>query len=364
MPLAVPRVTLLQVVLLELAAAAAAGGIAEQGSWLVADVAAAAVLVVLAVVPIGGRWMYQLAQSYFALVRRRRSIRGPGLQSLLGGYQITTVPAGRQGTTFGAVSLGTTWTVPVEVGLDRVLNDDPPVPVHELATLLRVEDVPMASVRLVTMVSPAPRSPSGTPAPPHLVARYVLVTLDLSTASAAVAARGGTDAAVAQILRRCAMRAEQVLSANGLTVRRLDEVSVAALFVSLFGPSSVVRGGTLPRTVETWRDVCVGGTWSMSFAVRGGGPDVADRVLALAGTAPVPVAVSSLLLRRSSRGAGAGVAASLVLRVSGPGQEPDRSVVSVLADGARESGLTLQRLDGEQGSLLRATTPVGVGAST
>jgi type VII secretion protein EccE len=358
MPLALPRVTLAQLVLLELGAAAAAGGIAEQGNWLIAGVAAAAVLLVLAVIPVGGRWMYQLAQSYLALLRRRRAVRGPGLQSLLGGYQVTTVPAGRQGTTFGAVAVGNTWTVPVEVTLDRVLNDDAAVPVDQLATLLRVEDVPMASVRLVTVVSPAPRgSAAAVPSPPHVVARYVLVTLDLSTASAAVAARGGTDAAVAQILRRCALRAEEVLSANGLTVRRLDDTGVAALFAGLFGPSSVAPGGALPPTVETWHDIRVGGTWSMSFAVRGAGPDLADRALALASSAPVPVAVTSLVLRRSGRGP---VTAHLLLRVSGPGQDPDRSIATVLAGQARERGLTLQRLDGEQGAVLRETTPVGV----
>lgn len=362
MPVALPRVTVAQLVLLELAAAAAAGGVAEQAGWLIAGVAAAVVLLAAAVVPVGGRWAYQLVQSYLTMLRRRHAVRGPGLQSLLGGYQVTTVPAGRQGTTFGAVAVGNTWTVPIEVGLDRVLNDDLPVPVGQLATLLRVEDVPLASVRLVTVASPAPRGSSGVAggAPPHVVARYVLLTLDLATASAAVAARGGSDAAVAQILRRCALRAEEVLSANGLTVRRLDEAAVAALFASLFGPSSVAPGGALPPTVETWRDIRVGGTWSMSFAVRGGGADVADRLLALASTAPVPVAVTSLVLRRSARGGVSGVAATLLLRVSGPGQDPDRSIATVLADRARESGLTLQRIDGEQGAVLRATTPVGV----
>ena len=363
MSVAVPRVTVVQLVLLELAAAAAAGGLTKHGRWLIAGIAVAVVLFALAVVPLGGRWAYQLVQSYVALVRRRRAVRGPGLQSLLGGYQVTTVPAGRQGTTFGAVAVGNTWTVPVEVALDRVLNDDAAVPVDQLATLLRVEDVPMASVRLVTVLSPAPHGPATTRLP-HVVARYVLVTLDLATASAAVAARGGSDAAVAQILRRCALRAEEVLSANGLTVRRLDETAVGALFAGLFGPSSVVGGGALPRTVETWRDIRVAGTWSMSFAVRGSGADIADRVLALASTAPVPVAVTSLVLRRSGRGVGGSVTASLLLRVSGPGHEPDRSIATVLADRARESGLTLQRLDGEQGAVLRATTPVGVGATS
>lgn len=352
-----PRVTVLQVVLLELAAAAAAGGVANKGGWLIAGLAVAALLCVLAAVPIGGRWAYQLALSYVAMVRRRRLVRGPGLQSLLGGYQVTTVPAGRQGMTFGAVAAGHTWTVPIEVALDRVLNDDLPVPVDQLATLLRVEDVPMASVRLVTMVSPARH---GSAIPP-VVARYVLVTLDLAIASAAVAARGGTDAAVAQILRRCALRAEEILAANGLSVRRLDEAGVVALFASLAGPSSVAAGGPLPPTIETWRDIRVGGTWSMSFGVRGGGADLADRVFSLASTAPGPVAVTSLVLRRGGR---ASVAANLLVRVSGPGQDPDRSVATTLADRARELGLALQRLDGEQGTLLRATTPVGLGVAT
>src|SRR4051812_11353690 len=119
-----PRVTVVQLVLLEVAAAAAAGGIAGKGAWLIAGIAVAVVLFALSVVPVGGRWAYQLVQSYVVMLRRRRVVRGTGLQSLLGGYQVTTVPTGRQGTTFGAVAVGHTWTVPIEVALDRVFNDD------------------------------------------------------------------------------------------------------------------------------------------------------------------------------------------------------------------------------------------------
>src|SRR5579875_1879272 len=92
---AMPRVTVAQLVLVELALAAGAAGYVARHAWTIAGAVAGLVLLVLALVPVRRRWAYQLVLSYLALVCRRRSVRGPGLQSLLGGYQVTTVPAGR-----------------------------------------------------------------------------------------------------------------------------------------------------------------------------------------------------------------------------------------------------------------------------
>ncbi|MGI8762157.1 MAG: type VII secretion protein EccE [Jatrophihabitantaceae bacterium] len=360
-----PKPTLMQFVLLELALAAVVGGLAEKRAWPAVGAGVAAVLAVLAVVPLRRRWAYQLALSWLAMMRRRQGVRGPGLQTLLGGYQVRTIAPSGHGTQFGVVRVGSMWTLPLELDCDGVCNDDAPVPVDQLAALLRVEDVPLASVRLLTVLAPArpaPHAPLGPVAPaPRVAARYCLLTLDTIAAAEAVAARGGTDAAVQQILRRCALRCEQILAAVGVRVRRLDERAVTALFASCMGPAAARPDGSLPATVESWRGIRVAGTWSVSFAVAGGGQRTPDALTQLAAGAMTPVVVTCLVLRRPGRHEQ--LQAMLLLRLSGPGAAPDTVALARTAEQAAAAGLVLQRLDGEHGNLLRATTPVGMGAA-
>lgn len=357
-----PQPTRVQLVLLELAAACAAGGLIANNAWRPPAFAAALVSALVAVVPVQRRWAYQVLISLAQMFRRRAGVRGPGLQSMLGGYRIVTVPAGSQGSPFGVVRSGSTLALPLELALDGVYNDDAAVPVDQLATLLCVEDVPMASVRLLTVFSP-PATTGGPPGPilppPRIVSRYAVITMDTSLASAAIAARGGTEAAFNQILRRAALRCEQSLAAVGVRVRRLDERSVADLFDSSIGPAGLRSDRSLPPSLETPSEVHVAGTWSVCFAVTGGGRDVIDALDRVAASARTPVAVTTLLLRRT--GPRSELDTMLLLRLSGPGPARDRAAVDAVLERARGAGLTLQRLDGEQGRLLRATTPVGVG---
>jgi type VII secretion protein EccE len=358
----VPLPTRVQLVLLETAAAALVAGIAARGAWLWIGAVAAAALLALAAVPVHRRWLYQLALSWLSMLRRRQAVRGPGLQSLFGGYQIVTVPPGSQGTPFGAVRSGTTWALPLELALDGVCNDDAPVSVQQLAALLRVEDVPLASVRLLTVYSPARTAagaPAGpVPAPARVTMRYCVLTVDSVLAAAAVADRGGTEAALQQILRRCALRCEQLLAAAGVRVRRLDERGVSALFSTCLGPAELRPDNSLPPTAERWSDITVGGTWSTSFVVSGSG-DAPDALARVAAAAPAAVAVSTLLLQRL--GPREELVATLLLRLSGPGAAPDAAALAAVLPRAQSVGLLMQRLDGEQGRLLRASTPAGVG---
>ena len=64
------------------------------------------------------------------------------------------MPGGGRGEPIGVVRCGTTWSLPLALGLDSLFNDDAAVPVHLLRDLLRVEDVPLSSVRLFTLVTP------------------------------------------------------------------------------------------------------------------------------------------------------------------------------------------------------------------
>jgi type VII secretion protein EccE len=360
----VPQLTKPQLVLIELAGAAVLGGLEFRGVWLPIGAGAAVVLVALAVVPLHRRWLYQLAVSWGGLaLRRRRSARVPGLAGLLGDYRVESVPAGSRGKSVGVVRSGTTWSLPLVLALDGVLNDDAPVPIQLLAELLRVEDVPLSSVRLLTLTTP-PQVPAQAPPGPlaplvPLAARYCLLTLDTRRAAEAVASRGGSEAAVHQILRRCAVHAEQVLSTAGLSVRRLDQPAVESLFATWMGPATSPTGRRGQQTVESWTDVRVAGTWSTVFAVTGEGADLADRVSRLAAVAPTPVVATALVLQPAEFGDG--VQGTMLVRLSSPDSAPREDAAKSLNLLAQAFDLTLQRMDGEQGQLLRATTPVGVG---
>jgi type VII secretion protein EccE len=353
--------------LLELGGAAAVGGLALGDPWRIPGIAVGAVVVLLAIVPWQRRWLYQVLGSWVRFRRRRRRARrGDGLTGILGEYQVESVPAGTRGSSIGVVRSGTTWSLPLALGLDSVFNDDAPVPIHLLTDLLRVEDVRLSSVRLFTLTTPAhvaARAPGGPGAPlTPLVARYCLITLDGQRAADAIAARGGTQAAVHQILRRCAVHAEQVLSTAGLSVRRLDQHAVASLFGTWLGPASEQDRSTRPATTERWRDVSVAGTWSTIFAVTGSGDDVADRVFRLTAAAPTPVAATALVLRPDDHaGAGDDVTGTILVRLSAPASASHDDTAHSLGLLARAFDLEMQRVDGEQGELLRATTPVGIG---
>jgi type VII secretion protein EccE len=375
----VPRLTLAQLVLVELAAAAAAGGYAERHAWLIAGAAVAVGLLALAVIPVQRRWLYQLAMSWFGLVRRRQGgarRSGGGLAGVLGSYTIESVPASSAlgadaSASIGVVRSGTTWCLPLVLALDAVFNDDAPVPVQLLSGLLQVEDVTLSSVRLFTLTMPA-RSPQDAPAGPAapltpLAARYCLLTLDTRRCADAIAARGGTEAAVHQILRRCTVHAEQVLASAGLRVRRLGAPAVESLFSTWMGPADAPSGRRGGQAIESWGDVRVAGTWSTVFAVTGSGPDVTERVSRLAAAAPTPVVATSLVLQHAIGTGGAttsDIDATMLVRLSAPDSAPRGDVARSLNLLARAYDLVMQRMGGEQGILLRATTPVGVGDPT
>ena len=108
--------------------------------------------------------------------------------------------------------------------------------------------------------------------------------------------------AVAQILRRCAVHAEQVLATAGLTVRRLDENAVREPVRDLDGPGR--RGRTAgAATAPASRGATCGwpapGRRSSRSAAPA--PTSLDRVARLAAAAPTPVVGTALVLRRAGR---------------------------------------------------------------
>jgi type VII secretion protein EccE len=328
---------------------------------MIVGISVGAVLALLAVVPIQRRWLYQVVISRLRLSgRRREQRRFPGLASLIGPYQVVDV-ASSGGSPIAVVRSGTTWALPLELRQDSILNDDGPVPLTGLASLLTIEDVALASVRLVHLVMP-PTVPGGAPSGPTPVlakaaTRFCVLTLDSIRAAPALGARGGSDAAAAQILRRCAMRAEEVLESSRLHVSTLDEAGLHRLLDSCLGPSTPAANQHPTPTAETTSEIRLGGTYSTSVAVGGAAGHAMHRLAEVLPYLPGRVAATALVITPGRREGAA--QSTLLVRVSAPDDRNAHSLAGELRQKIDKAGLPVQRLAGEQGVLLRASTPLG-----
>lgn len=356
------RLSLAQLVLVEIAAAAVVCGLAAKHGWPVIGIAIGGVFVLLGLIPAQRRWLYQVLSSRVRLTARRRGQRRfTGLASLAGPYRVLDVaPSGS--TPVAVIQAGLTWALPLELRQDSVFNDDVAVPLDGFTSLLTIEDVNLASVRLLNIVTPAvvPASAPTVPTPllPRGATRYCVLTLDTILAAGALADRGGSDAAIAQILRRCAMRAEEVLGSTRLRVQPLDEPAAHRVLDNCLGPAARSADAGAAATVESGGGIRVGGTYSATVAVGGSATTALGKLAEIAPYLPGRVAATTLVLTPDRHRGGA--AANLLVRVSEPVEGKRDNLGSRLRKVLGDAGLTVQRLDGEQGELLRATTPLGL----
>src|SRR5262245_20148827 len=268
------RLSLVQLILIEIAAASVVCGLAAKHGWPVIGIAIAAVFVLLGLIPAQRRWLYQVLSSRLRLTARRRGQRRfTGLASLAGPYRVLDVaPSGS--TPIAVIQAGLTWALPLELRQDSVFNDDVAVPLDGFTSLLTIEDVNLASVRLLNIVTPAvvPSSAPTVPTPllPRGATRYCVLTLDTILAAGALADRGGSDAAIAQILRRCAMRAEEVLGSSRLRVKPMDEPAAHRVLDNCLGPAARTADPAAAATVESGGNIRIGGTYSATVAVGDG----------------------------------------------------------------------------------------------
>lgn len=354
-----PLVSRPQLVLLEIACAAALIAVAFQGAWLVAG-SVACLLCLLLALPVRGRPLRLVLQSWMSMKSRRADLRsGHGVASLAGGdYDVVSVPAVGGGVPIGAIRDGSTWSVPLSLPLNDMFNNDAPIPLERVSSLLMVEDVPLTSVRLVTTIAPArvpPQAPPGPAAPSSRFAtRHLVLTLDTLYAADAIAARGGQPA-INQILRRCVLRAEEVLTSAGVEVRRLPQDVVSMDNANCLGPMSPGPDGRLPTATENLGVVRMDTTVAKTFAITG--PDAVTRLDQLAAMLRTQMVATSVVL-----GPGSGhqpPTMSLLLRVSGTA-DVVAGAERHLTSAGRTMGLRVLAVSGEQAPLLRATTLLGV----
>lgn len=356
------RFTVVQLVLLEIAAAAVVCGLAAKHGWQAVGIGVAALLLLFGFIPAQRRWLYQALGSRLRLTgRKRRQRRHTGLASLIGPYDVVDV-ASSGGTPIAVVRAGTTWAVPLELRQDSVFNDDAGVPLGGLESLLKIEDVPLASVRLLNVVTPAVVPSSGPAAPTPQLARgatrYCVLTLDTLLAARALADRGGSEAAITQILRRCAMRAQEVFGGARLQVEALDEAGVHRILDSCLGPPAPVTSPAGAATDESAGGIRVGGTFSTTVAIGGPAGVALARLVDVLPYLPARVAATSLVIAPGRRRSEPQTA--LLVRISAPADRSAGELNRQLRKLLSQAGLPVQRVDGEQGQLLRASTPLGL----
>ncbi|MDT0202161.1 hypothetical protein [Nocardioides sp. AE5] len=347
-------------VLVEVAISAGVVAYVFRGIWLPVGISIAVIALALALVPIHGRPLHKVLASWIAVRARRGRLRGPGVAAIVGAdYDVVAVPTAGA-LPIGAIRDATTWAVPLSLPLNHLSNDDAPIPLDRLATLLMVEDVPLASVRLVTMLSPGNNHSAATgPVPPlpRLATRHLVLTLDTIHASDAIVGRGG-QAGIPQILRRCVMRAEEVLASSGIEVRRLPDRVVAIDSASALGPMSVPAEGNTPQAIESLATVTIQDVVSSTWLVSGA--DALARLDQLAAALAVPIVATSVVLEPGPRQRDPHL--TLLLRMSGSAAQI-RSAGADLARTSRAMDLRVRHLPGEQVPSLRATTLVGVGST-
>lgn len=346
-----------RLVLLEIAAGAGLVAWAFGGMWLPVGVAVALLSLLLALVQVRGRALWAVLGAWFSM--RLRS-RGHGRRRAGRGeeHRVVTVPPGGRGGAVGAIQGGSTWAVPLEMPLGGIVNDDVPIDLDRVAALLSIEGVPLASVRVVTVTWPAmPGSAdlvgSGT-RPAQRASRHLVLTLDTAHAADVIVERGGPPA-VHQILRRCVLRAEELLHATGVEVTRLSETGVAAAAAGAVGRTATGPDVSLFATGEAMDHVDLGDGSARTFVVSG--PEALARLDELAQAAQAPVVATSVVLQTDP--VRRAPVLTVLIRLSGA---PDvvAAAVGPLGSHAAALGLRVDPVLGGQLPLLRATTLLGV----
>lgn len=347
-----------RLVLLEIAVGAGLVAYAFGGVWLPVGAVVAVLCLLLALVPVHRRPLASVVGSWFSLQARRRrrgrrSAARPGEQ-----HRVVTVPSAGRGAAVGAIQGGQTWSVPLEMPLNGIVNDDAPIDLDRVAALLTIEGVPLASVRIVTVSWPAMPAPAelvgSAQRPVQRATRHLVLTLDTAHAADVIVERGGPPA-VHQILRRCVLRAEELLHATGVEVTRLSEMAVATAAAGSIGRTASGPDVSLLATSEALDHVDLPDCTARTFTVSG--TDALARLGDLARTVQAPVVATSVVLQAD--GVRPTPLVTILLRISGA---PDvvSGAVAPLMSSAAALGLRVAPVLGGQLPLLRATTLLGV----
>ncbi len=405
------RLRLQQIVLLEVAVALLAVGWTINKMMVGVFAVPAALMVVLALVPLNGRTLSEGLQVRSALSARRRqaqlNVPPPGTDPALA-PALELEPALRTCTHATEADLGGGRPVRRETGmvgdgtfLTSILlvqaKDQPlrphrtalPLPLDVICSALQVDDIALESVQLVQHTQPAPaphlpdqslaarayhQLPDGL-ATPGLRLTWVALKLSPELTNSAVEARGGGEEGARKALQRVTDQLAGRLNSAGFTATVLDERElIAALAISICANPIAVAGrqgtggggGNGRRTQESRKFWRIDDRWHATYWISkwpqlsrpGGTPGriAAPDLVNLVTSTP---ALASTFSLTASRGTGDSVAISGHVRITGRSESEIAQVGRLVESRAQSTGIGLTRLDLEQAPGLLATLPLG-----
>ncbi|MGA8117420.1 MAG: type VII secretion protein EccE, partial [Actinocatenispora sp.] len=303
--------------------------------------------------------------------------------------ELTVVDSAERGGTFGLGYDGTGWFAAVAVA-----PTDNPVPLRRLAEIVK-DGAQVSRLQLVCHTSQAPVArlnawaPAAVsyqevsakltgPVPPGDSRTFLVARLDATDAVEVAGDRGGGLTGVQRALGAAIQRIGRTLSGAGIGYRMLDADELLGAQASMLGIGAVGLAGAggpgagsagvvgpggggpvgQPSTDAQWDRFLAGGYAQVSFQVTGW-PPVGERFAACLDNLPVAWTSLSLLLGPASdRTTDDEVPLRGYLRIAAA---PDAlgPACAELAKAAGLQGMTLHRLDGEQGPAVYATLPTG-----
>ncbi|WP_328667700.1 type VII secretion protein EccE [Streptomyces sp. NBC_00322] len=384
-----------QLVLIEVALALTAVGVAMGGLWMVPTMAVSSALVVVAVIRRRGHAVQDWLSTALALRARRRAAGlpagevdpslAPVVESVPGFRPFTYVDRDRR--TVGMLGDGTflTAVVRVEASGDalRPAFGARALPLSLLGGALEVDDIVLESVQLVQQVrsAPAPHLPQQSVArlsyaplqertgAPALRMTWVAVKLDPELCREAVEARGGGIEGAQRCLVRVADHVASRITGAGFRAVVLDQEDLnttvatsACASPRLAARASRPDAAPQRRTAETPRVWRCDDRWHTTYAVGrwpelGRGASPLPKLVSLLTSAPAYATTFSLTLRRGTRQGAMTVSGHV--RITGGSDTELVGVRRALEQAARSAKVGLVRLDREQLPGVLATLPLG-----
>lgn len=333
----------------------AVGATLGQAVWLVAVVAAVAVLAVVAVFARRrGRWWYEdlgLRQR----LRRRTRQAGPGVSGPATGDprlaaiapDLSLTEVVDRGSRLGIGQDERGWFLACLVALESSDPEDPveAATVDEAVRVLTGFTGPGSSAQVVarTLVE---RHEPGAPAE-HVRDVWVAVRLSVPDARVEAVSRGGGVAGVHRTLAAAAGRLGKALTGAGLEYRMLDREELRGALLTATGLDLVAD----PQ-VESWTGVG-GGGWTQSCLELRPRPDLSY------GTLVDAVTATSVVSHTLAVPVSGGRVGAPLLRMAALDGEIDGLVDTVRGFAGAHSAPP-RRLDGQHGPAIYATAPVAV----
>jgi type VII secretion protein EccE len=345
------------------------------------------VVLVLTLGRSGGRWTYEVVAARRRLARRRREgLRAAGAaaprRAVLAAFapDLSTRTATDRGTAFGVGMDEFGWFAAIAVVPPDGLSRDPAgtLGLDWLARLAAETSVPASTLQAVVREADGP-PPGVDPASPAAASyrmlrralglpagRQIWLVARLAPRDGALvsAGRGGGEEGVHKALATTLARIGTGLTEAGLSYRILDEAALRAAVTVACG-LSVVPGTHPPR--ERWSRVESDGAVHVSFAVRSWPAEPPAAALSDLARVPDALAVSTAVVfgpralppapDEPAPTAGPVPVRTLIRVAAGP--DTVASCVATLRETAARLGVTLVRLNGEQGAGVYATAPTG-----